>query len=120
MSGSLRRLSTRVLALFVAMLVVTGIAPWMEAHAWERVCSAQGDRWVDADGHVASHDGSGPVQDHAAHCPLCLPAATPPVPFAWIPPVDAPVATRVERLHAVHLASLVGAPFPPRAPPVSA
>ena len=99
------------------MLVVTGLAPWMEAHGWERLCSAQGVRWVDAEGHVHSKPDHGTPQDHAAHCALCLPAATPPGVFQWAGLPDHFVATLAERLDAVHVASLVGAPFPPRAPP---
>jgi hypothetical protein len=102
------------------MIVATGVAPWVEAHGWARVCSAQGVRWVQVDGDSHDQPLSDPAADHAVHCPLCLPVASPsnfrPLIFAS----DDPVATIAIRRDAAHPAAPVGAPFPPRAPPATA
>ena len=119
MSGrAVRRHALRVLALFIAMIVVTGMAPWVEARAGDRPCTMDGDDAMDADEAHHAEGHSHTPEDHAAHCPLCMPAAAPPAPFSLNVDPDRPVVTLATRRYSARIAAVVGAPFPPRAPPV--
>ena len=102
----------------MAVVCVTLMAPFVHAVDYERVCSVQGDRLVavDANDHgvPASHE---PATDHAAHCPLCLPAGVPPAFVAWQAEPVQPLGHVLRPIPAAHLAGLVGAPLPARGPP---
>ena len=110
-----------VLASFFAALCVTLLAPFVHPVTYELVCSAKGSRLVAttdpaaADERGAQHDAH---EDHAAHCPLCMPVAAPPTVVAWdFTPVQ-PLAHALQAIPAARLAGLVGAPLPARGPPV--
>lgn len=125
-----RRRATVVLAAFVAALVVMVLAPFVHPVAYALVCSASGNKLVAVVDHVgAAHamgehgamdDGGGPSHDdHAAHCPLCMPAGGPaPFVVTAAEPVQ-PLAHVLQSIPAARLASLVGAPLPARGPPLA-
>lgn len=106
-----------MLALFVAAVFVTLLAPLAHSQGYERLCSARGDHYIAVDDHGMPLDESSD-RTKGAHCPLCLPAAAPPAAFLWTPSPDRPVVTPHARAESAHIAALVGAPFPPRAPPL--
>jgi hypothetical protein len=119
-SVRLRLHAVRVLAIFVATLCVTLLAPFVASAGYAEVCSAQGVRLVAVDGAPAevhaTHPGD-PTSDSTAHCPLCMPAAAPPSAIAWdFTPVQ-PHAHALRAIPAARLAGLVGAPLPARGPP---
>lgn len=95
-------------------MLVTLLAPWVHPASYERLCSAAGHRYVQVDDHGIAMQGD---DAQAAHCPMCLPTGAPPSTIAFAPDAIAPVATPTMRMHDAHIAALVGAPFPPRAPP---
>ena len=99
------------------MLFVTLASPLVQAQAYERLCSARGDHFIAVDEQGMPVDESSD-RSHGAHCPLCLPAGAPPGAFLWTPSADRPNVTPQARAESAHVAALVGAPFPPRAPPV--
>lgn len=109
---SLRARARVALATFVAAVLVTLVAPFVAPAADGFVCTA----------HAATVDhGTGGLPspaDHAAHCPLCMPAGGPPPAFFAMPsaPVLVPVFV-ASGVPPARLASLVGAPLPPRGPP---
>ena len=114
-----RSLAARVLASFVAAIAVALLAPFVHPVAFALVCSAQGSKLI-VQGDVDADHGAGPSSgdDHAAHCPLCMPMGAPPstiVPDFTPPQVLAFVQ---QSIPAARLASLVGAPLPARGPPV--
>ncbi len=114
----LQRDARRVLAVFVAALVVATVAPFVNPIAFDLVCAAEGTKLVAHDAH-GEHDGSAPAGfDHAAHCPLCVPGGAPPtVAFVWDATSAPPLAHVRRGIPTARLASLVGAPLPPRGPP---
>ncbi len=101
-----------MLSAFVAALLVTIAAPFVHPVALDLVCSTQGAKLV-------AHEGGVPQgADHAAHCPLCLPGGAPPaVAFEWDAGRVPPLAPVRRSIPAARLASLIGAPLPPRGPP---
>ena len=117
-ASHLHRIALFALATFVAMVCVTVLAPMIEPSpssiAYEEVCSAHGTKQVAAHGDAApSHH----MHEHAAHCPLCMPAGVPPTIFiALFEPVQ-PLAHVLQTIPAARLAGLVGAPLPARGPP---
>ncbi len=116
--GNARRKSLRsrgviALAAFVAAVVVTLLAPFVHPVADALVCSAQGIKVVEQGGLPS------PAHDHAAHCPLCMPAgAPPPTAFATdIPSLPTPSFVAVA-MPVARRTTPVGAPLPPRGPPL--
>ncbi len=108
----LRQRAVLALASFVAALCVTLLAPFVQAADYELVCSVQGNKLV-------AHDTAGHTigADHAAHCPLCMPAGAPPSTVAWDATPVQPLAHVRQSIPAARLASLVGAALPARGPP---
>ncbi|MFY9479231.1 MAG: hypothetical protein WAQ08_16430 [Aquabacterium sp.] len=107
-------LSRLIVAWFALALGVFSALPLSFPKSIDVVCTAGGGVKV----IVANFDGKGGLSHHAVDCPLCLGAAMP------LPEVPAVVGTRHQPLSyalkptiAAHIASLVGAPFPPRGPP---
>lgn len=109
------RAARLMLAGFALALAAAALAPLAQARAMRLVCSADGQvRLVHAGGDAGGAAGG----VHALDCALCLPAAPPagrraqplphlaagPVPLLLPPPA--------------HVALQVGAPLPPRGPPV--
>jgi hypothetical protein len=111
----LRRRARFALASFVAAVLVTLLAPLVHPLAYELVCSAQGSKMI-VQGDAVDHHDAG---DHAAHCPLCMPAGAPPVAFHWDSTSVQPLAHVQQSIPAARLASLVGAPLPARGPPLA-
>lgn len=108
-----------VLACFLVAVGVATAAPLVHPKAMELVCTAGGAiQWVmadtDADGNATT------MGAHTLDCALCLPAALP------ASPVVQPASEPLPRLRALHpftsaeIVALLGAPLPPRGPPVAA
>ena len=96
------------------MVCVTIVAPLLHPVSYEEVCSASGVKHLVAvDDGIPVHD----AHDHAAHCPLCMPAGAPPSFFVLHIEPSQPLAHVRQSIPAARLASLVGAPLPARGPP---
>ncbi len=110
--GSLRRL---VLALFVMTVFVSFISPIVHPKTFELVCSATSGVQL----KVSGDDGEGSTS--GAHtvldCSLCLPVTPPPPARVAEFTQPQPLARALQPLVAAQIASLVGAPLPPRGPP---
>ena len=109
-------LTRLVLAWFVLAVGVALAAPVVAPKAMELVCSAGGEMRLVAIGEDGAGDGASP--HHSLDCPMCL-AATAPPPQASVrsEPVQ-PLAHALQPIFAAHIAALVGAPLPPRGPPL--
>ncbi len=110
-SSTLARL---ILAWFVLMLGVAGASPLVHPKTMQVVCSAGGSVKV-----VFTEDGQ-PVQagQHTLDCSLCLPAGVPAPSASVTLEMPQPLAHALKPLVSAHIAALVGAPLPPRGPPV--
>jgi hypothetical protein len=107
------------LAAFVAVICVTTLSPFMHLASGEMVCSVQGTKViVQSDVHTLGDRGHDTSDDHAAHCPLCMPAGAPPTLIVWNASPVQPLDHALQTIPAALLASLVGAPFPARGPPL--
>lgn len=96
------------------------LAPFVHPVAYELVCSANGNKLVAVGDHGVVDDGSSSShEDHAAHCPLCMPAGVPASVVAWDASPVQPLAHVRRSIPAARLASLVGAPLPARGPPLA-
>lgn len=104
------------------------LAPFVHPVAYELVCSAAGNKLVAVADHagvehgLGEHDGvdgggTSSHDDHAAHCPLCMPAGAPPAMHVLVAEPVQPLAHVLQSIPAARLASLVGAPLPARGPP---
>jgi len=105
-----------VLAWFVLTLGVATAAPLIHPVTMTVVCAESGTKMVmvDADGAPVTAHGSG----HTLDCPMCLPAALPPgFAVGELPSLPAQ-ACAVHPFVSARVAALVGAPLPPRGPPV--
>lgn len=102
-----------VLAWFVLTLGAASAAPMVQPVAMALVCSEGGAKVVliDRDGAAVQAKG------HTLDCPLCLPAAVPPLPVAPCIPPPQPAAAVVQLPLIFHVAATPGAPLPPRGPP---
>lgn len=112
-----RFLSRLILAWFVASLGVAVAAPLVHPQRIEWVCSAGGEpRWVVAG---AGEDAAVPAH-HGLECPLCLPTVLPPPSIQAGAHAQALPTHLPTPLYRAPPATLAGAPFPPRAPPLAA
>lgn len=112
-----RALARLALAWFVLALAAAGLSPVVSPKALELVCSASGEFKmvvIDADGEqvAAGH--------HGLDCALCLPVTPPPPESPIRIEPDHPLAHALLPAVQAHIASLVGAPLPPRGPPSAA
>jgi len=111
-ASRLHRHAVFALAIFIATVGVTLFAPLFHPVVYDEVCSADGRHYFVADdASHSSHD------DHAAHCPLCMPAGAPPAAIVFAFEAVQPLAHVRQSIPAARLASLVGAPLPARGPP---
>lgn len=113
---SLRRslsLVRLVLAWFVLSLGVAVASPVVQPHTAMLICAEGGNKViiVDANGEQVASAG------HLLDCPMCLPAALPPVVAVFSLPVDAPSTCARHPFVSAHIAALTGAPLPARGPP---
>lgn len=103
-----------VLAWFVLTVGIAAASPLVQPQSMELICSANGTMMV-----VVTDDDGGAGMRHALDCPICmtvpLPATAPSVSFDQ----PDPMAHALEKLSVAHMASLIGAPLPPRGPPHS-
>jgi hypothetical protein len=103
-----------VLVCYFLILGTAGASAWVQPKVMELVCSASGDVKVvftDHDGQV--HEAS----QHTLECSLCLPAMLPPPEPRLSSAAPQPLSHALLPTQAAHIASLVGAPLPPRGPP---
>lgn len=109
-------LARLVLAWFVLTLGVATAAPLLHPVTMTVVCAESGTKMVmvDADGAPVTAHGSG----HTLDCPMCLPAALPAGFVASDMPSLTAQACAIHPFVSAHVAALVGAPLPPRGPPV--
>ncbi len=108
-------LARLVLAWFLLTLGVAMASPLVAPSAMELVCSAGGAVKlvaVDRDGDAPS---AGP---HALDCVLCLGTALPMQAPLASPEGVHPLEHALAPIEAARIASLAGAPLPPRGPPV--
>lgn len=108
-------LTRLALAWFVLMLVVAGVSPIVHPKAMEVVCTVGGAMKI----VLTSDDGlTADLGQHTLDCSLCL-AATLPLAQPRIRLYrPQPLARALHPLVAAHIAALIGAPLPPRGPPV--
>lgn len=108
-------LTRHVLALFVTAVFVSLISPIIHPKTFELVCSATDGVQL----KVSGDDGEGGTS--GAHktldCSLCLPVTPPPPARTAAFTQPQPLARALQPLVAAQIASLVGAPLPPRGPP---
>lgn len=110
-------LARLVLAWFVLMLGVAGVSPFVHPKTMEVVCSTGGSVqivYLDIDG------GPSQAGQHSLDCSLCLPAVLPVAAVSVAVDMPQPLAHAPEPLAAAHVAARVGAPLPPRGPPLIA
>jgi hypothetical protein len=102
-----------VLAWFVLTLGAASAAPMVQPVAMALVCSEGGAKvvLVDRDGAAVHAKG------HTLDCPLCLPAAAPPLLAAPCVAPPQPAAAALQLPAVFHVAATAGAPLPPRGPP---
>ena len=103
-----------VLAWFVLTLGAASAAPMVQPVSMALVCSEGGAKvvLVDRDGAAVHPRG------HTLDCPLCLPAAAPPLlATPCVPPPPQPAALVPQGSAVLHVAATAGAPLPPRGPP---
>ena len=119
----LRRYASVVLLSFIATVCVTLLAPFVSPVTYELLCSASGHKLiaVTSDRDIVDVSGMpsmGTHGDGSGHCPMCMPAAPPPVFVTWDFVAVQPLAHVRQSIPAARLASLVGAPLPARGPPL--
>lgn len=105
------------MAWFLLTLGVAGASPFVSPRTMELLCSAGGAVtmvMVDEEGQAVA---SG---QHTLDCSLCLAPLLPLPPVAVLPVLPQPLAAALHPFAAAHIASLVGAPLPPRGPPLQA
>lgn len=110
-------LNRLVLAWFLSMLGVAGASPLVHPMAMEVVCTAG-----DAVKTVVSGADGKPADTgrHGFDCPLCLATALPlPQACSRVETLQ-PLPHCLKLVVAAHIAALVGAPLPPRGPPLLA
>jgi len=111
-SVSLARL---VMAWFALTLGLAIASPLVHPQAMELVCTAGGRVKLVV---VNGEEGQAVSAQHSLDCPLCL-AVTPPP--AHVSPSWAqlqPLGRALQPIVSARIASLVGAPLPPRGPPL--
>ena len=114
---SLQHTARLVLAWFVLALGVGMASPLVAPQQWDVVCSSTGSMKLVAVG--ASADDNALAPQHL-DCPLCLNAlALPGGGSAFQLPQPLPLGRATQPIEAARLATLVGAPLPPRGPPLS-
>lgn len=110
-------LSRLVVAWFALAIGILSALPLSFPQTFEVVCSAGSGVKI----AVTSQDGQGNASHHAVDCPMCLGAA---LPFPEAPVIalqHQPLLSHVLKpAVAAHIAALVGAPLPPRGPPLFA
>ncbi|MFM7026130.1 MAG: DUF2946 family protein [Limnohabitans sp.] len=105
---------TRLVLVWFALFIGAAIAsPMVKPVAGQMVCSAMGGMKMVAD----SDDGAPAQPSSGMDCPLCAPVLTPVVPEAHAFAPSSGLARALQTLPAAHIASLTGAPLPPRGPP---
>lgn len=101
-------------AWFLLTLGVAGASPFVNPKAMELVCSSGGAITM----VVLDDDGQAQAPgQHTLDCPLCLAPALPLPPVSLAMAQPHPLAAALHPFAAAHIASLVGAPLPPRGPP---
>ncbi|ALK89934.1 DUF2946 family protein [Limnohabitans sp. 63ED37-2] len=107
------RLTRLVLVWFALFVGVAVASPLVNPEGVQLVCTTAGSVkliQLDADGEEAQSS------HHGLHCPLCLPAAAPPV-ASVSAPVHVGLSHALRPLEQARLASLIGLPWQARAPP---
>lgn len=112
-----------VLACFLVAVGAATAAPLVHPKAMELVCTAGGAiQWVMADTD-ADGDGDSDATTMGAHtldCALCLPAALPASPAVQAAREPLPRLRALHPFTSAEIVALLGAPLPPRGPPVAA
>lgn len=111
-SVSLARL---VMAWFALTLGLAIASPLVHPQAMELVCTAGGSVKLVV---VNGEEGPAVSAQHSLDCPLCLAVTLPPahVSPSWAQPQ--PLGRALQPIVSARIASLVGAPLPPRGPPL--
>ena len=105
---------TRLVLVWFALFIGAAVAsPMVKPMTGQIVCSAMGGMKMVMDGE----DGQAAQPSASMDCPLCAPLITPPAPAALAFEPPSALAHVLQTLPSAHLASLTGAPLPPRGPP---
>ena len=105
---------TRLVLVWFALFIGAAIAsPMVKPVAGQMVCTAMGGMKMVVD----SEDGQASQPTASMDCPLCAPMITPPTPQARAFESPSTLAHVLQTIASAHLASLTGAPLPPRGPP---
>ncbi|RYE42230.1 MAG: DUF2946 domain-containing protein [Hyphomicrobiales bacterium] len=107
-------LARLILAWFVMTMGIAIASPIVHPEAMELVCSASGNMKLIAigdDGIEQSH--------HTLDCPMCMGITLPPhiASARFVQPQ--PLAHALHKFSVAHIASVAGAPLPPRGPPAA-
>lgn len=105
------------MAWFLLTLGIAGASPFVNPKTTELVCSTGGAITMvvlDDEGRAVA------AGHHTLDCSLCLAPVLPLPPVAMAAARPQPLAAALHPLAAAHIASLAGAPLPPRGPPALA
>lgn len=108
-----RWISRLVLVWFALFLGAAVASPVLKPVGGQLVCSAMGGMKMVAD----ADNSAAPEPLSSMDCPLCAPLLAPPAPQASTAPPPDGLAHALRSLALAHIASLSGAPLPPRGPP---
>lgn len=104
------------MAWFLVTLGVAGASPFVNPKATELVCSTGGAITM----VVLGDEGQAVAADpHTLDCSLCLAPVLPLSPVGMAAVLPQPLAAALHPFAAAHIASLAGAPLPPRGPPLA-
>ena len=106
-------LARLVLAWFVVTLGVAVASPMVHPQAMQLVCSDGGSVKL----VVMGDDEAGQGVHHTLDCPQCLAVSLPAPPATLRVLAPQPMAHALHPFVTAHIAALLGAPLPPRAPP---
>ena len=111
-----RSVARWMLAWFALYLGVAVASPLLTPGGYAVICSADGIARL-----VQTDDAGAPGDAHATlHCPLCVPAGTPPPVPALAATPPQPLAYLLSPVASARPAALTAAPPPARGPPPSA
>jgi hypothetical protein len=105
---------THLVLVWFALFIGAAVAsPLVKPVGGQMVCSAMGGMKMVMD----SENGNAAQPSASMDCPLCAPVITPPAPLAFAVQLPSALAHALQTLPAAHIASITGAPLPPRGPP---
>lgn len=106
-----------VLACYLLMVSVAGASPLVHPQMMDIVCTADGEMKLIV---INGDEQAAEFGKHTLDCSLCLAASLPAPCLQSKSDIKQPLAHALLPAVEAHIAALVGAPLPPRGPPVLA